>query len=180
MIFVSLGTQDKPFNRIIHYVISLKENLKEIKSEKIIIQLGQTKLLKSDIERIKSLENIIIYDMLKPEKMKDIIKDSDIIITHAGVGTIMECLEMGKEIIVVPRKVENLEHVNNHQEEIAFEMEKKGFLTKVDTYEELENKISMLLKDKYTNEDNKNMNKKKYISNNEKFNDNLIKYLESI
>ena len=180
MIFVSLGTQDKPFNRIIDYVISLKENLKEIKSEKIIIQLGQTKLLKSDIERIKSLENIIIYDMLKPEKMKDIIKDADIIITHAGVGTIMECLEMGKEIIVAPRKVENLEHVNNHQEEIAFEMEKKGFLTKVDTYEELENKIMMLVKDKDTNEDNKNMNKKKYISNNEKFNDNLIKYLESI
>ena len=180
MIFVSLGTQDKPFNRIIDYVISLKENLKELQSEKIIIQLGQTKLLKSDNERIKNLENIIIYDMLKPEKMKDIIKDSDIIITHAGVGTIMECLEMDKEIIVVPRKVENLEHVNNHQEEIAFEMEKKGFLTKVDTYEELENKISMLLKDKDTNEDNKNMNKKKYISNNEKFNDNLIKYLESI
>lgn len=180
MIFVSLGTQDKPFNRIIDYVISLKENLKELQSEKIIIQLGQTKLIKSDNERIKNLENITIYDMLKPEKMKDIIKDSDIIITHAGVGTIMECLEMGKEIIVVPRKVENLEHVNNHQEEIAFEMEKKGFLTKVDTYEELENKIIMLLKDKYTNEDNKNMNKKKYISNNEKFNDNLIKYLESI
>ena len=180
MIFVSLGTQDKPFNRIIDYVISLKENLKELKSEKIIIQLGQTKLLKSDNERIKNLENIIIYDMLKPEKMKNIIKDSDIIITHAGVGTIMECLEMDKEIIVVPRKVENLEHVNNHQEEIAFEMEKKGFLTKVDTYKELENKIIMLLKDKDTNEDNKNMNKKKYISNNEKFNDNLIKYLESI
>ena len=180
MIFVSLGTQDKPFNRIIDYVISLKENLKELQGEKIIIQLGQTKLLKSDNERIKNLENIIIYDMLQPEKMKDIIKDSDIIITHAGVGTIMECLEMDKEIIVVPRKVENLEHVNNHQEEIAFEMEKKGFLTKVDTYEELENKISMLLKDKDTNEDNKNMNKKKYISNNEKFNDNLIKYLESI
>ena len=178
MIFVSLGTQDKPFNRIIDYVISLKENLKELQSERIIIQLGQTKLLKSDNERIKNLENIIIYDMLKPEKMKNIIKDSDIIITHAGVGTIMECLEMDKEIIVVPRKVENLEHVNNHQEEIAFEMEKKGFLTKVDTYEELENKIIMLLKDKYTNEDNKN--KKKYISNNEKFNDNLIKYLESI
>ena len=180
MIFVSLGTQDKPFNRIIDYVISLKENLKELQGEKIIIQLGQTKLLKSDNKRIKNLENIIIYDMLKPKKMKDIIKDSDIIITHAGVGTIMECLEMGKEIIVVPRKVENLEHVNNHQEEIAFEMEKKGFLTKVDTYEELENKIIMLLKDKDTNEDNKNMNKKKYISNNEKFNDNLIKYLESI
>lgn len=180
MIFVSLGTQDKPFNRIIDYVISLKENLKELQGEKIIIQLGQTKLLKSENEKIEKLENITIYDMLKPKKMKDIIKDSDIIITHAGVGTIMECLEMDKEIIVVPRKVENLEHVNNHQEEIAFEMEKKGFLTKVDTYEELENKISILLKDKDTNEDNKNMNKKKYISNNEKFNDNLIKYLESI
>ena len=91
----------------------------------------------------------------------------------------MECLERNKEIIVVPRKVENSEHVNNHQEEIAYEMEKQGFLTKVDTYEELENKIMMLVKDKDTNDD-KSMNKKKYISNNEKFNDNLIKYLESI
>ena len=63
MIFVSLGTQDKPFNRIIDYVISLKENLKEIKSEKIIIQLGQTKLLKSDNE-IKLLE----LDILKSKQ----------------------------------------------------------------------------------------------------------------
>ena len=112
--------------------------------------------------------------MLKPEKMKDIIKDSDIIITHAGVGTIMECLEMGKEIIVVPRKAENLEHVNNHQEEIAFEMEKKGLLKKVDTYEQLKNSVIEIIKN------NEGKIKINYISNNEKFNDNLIKYLERL
>ena len=140
-----VGQLDDEFLSEVKYIIEREEDLK------VNEELGaDAKFIK---QRIKNLENIIIYDMLKPEKMKNIIKDSDIIITHAGVGTIMECLEMDKEIIVVPRKVENLEHVNNHQEEIAFEMEQKGFLTKVDTYEELENKISMLLKDKDTNED---------------------------
>ena len=100
--------------------------------------------------------------------------DSDIIITHAGVGTIMECLEMGKEIIVVPRKVENLEHVNNHQEEIAFEMEKNGLLYKVDTYEKMQEIVIELIKN------SNNKKEKKYISNNEKFNNMLIDYLESI
>ena len=198
MIFVSLGTQDKPFNRIIDYILKLKEEIKELEDIEIVFQIGQTKLLEEEKNKIEKLnektneekvsektknkeeKNITVFNMLKPEEMKKYIINSSIVITHAGVGTIMECIEHNKDIIVLPRKEENGEHVNNHQEEIAFEMEKKGFLTKVDTYEELENKISMLLKDKYTNEDNKNLNKKKYISNNEKFNDNLIKYLESI
>ena len=191
MIFVSLGTQDKPFNRIIDYILKLKEEIKELEDIEIIFQIGQTKLSeeeKSKIEKLnektnekkvsekinKEEKNITVFNMLKPEEMKKYIINSSIVITHAGVGTIMECIEHNKDIIVLPRKEENGEHVNNHQEEIAFEMEKNGLLYKVDTYKKMKEIVIELIKN------SNNKKEKKYISNNEKFNDMLIDYLESI
>ena len=191
MIFVSLGTQDKPFNRIIDYILKLKEEIKELEDIEIIFQIGQTKLSeeeKSKIEKLnektnekkvsekinKEEKNITVFNMLKPEEMKKYIINSSIVITHAGVGTIMECIEHNKNIIVLPRKEENGEHVNNHQEEIAFEMQKNGLLYKVDTYEKMQEIVIELIKN------SNNKKEKKYISNNEKFNDMLIDYLESI
>lgn len=192
MIFVSLGTQDKPFNRIIDYILKLKEEIKELEDIEIVFQIGQTKLSEEEKNKIEKLnektnekkvsekiknkeeKNITVFNMLKPEEMKKYIINSSIVITHAGVGTIMECIEHNKDIIVLPRKEENGEHVNNHQEEIAFEMEKKGLLYKVDTYEKMKEIVIELIKN------SNNKKEKKYISNNEKFNDMLIDYLESI
>ena len=183
MIFVSLGTQDKPFNRIIDYILKLKEEIKELEDIEIVFQIGQTKLSEEEKSKIEKLnekiknkedKNITVFNMLKPEEMKKYIINSSIVITHAGVGTIMECIENNKDIIVLPRKEENGEHVNNHQEEIAFEMEKNGLLYKVDTYEKMQEIVIELIKN------SNNKKEKKYISNNEKFNDMLIDYLESI
>lgn len=192
MIFVSLGTQDKPFNRIIDYILKLKEEIKELEDIEIVFQIGQTKLSEEEKNKIEKLnektnekkvsekiknkeeKNITVFNMLKPEEMKKYIINSSIVITHAGVGTIMECIENNKDIIVLPRKEENGEHVNNHQEEIAFEMEKKGLLYKVDTYEKMKEIVIELIKN------SNNKKEKRYISNNEKFNDMLIDYLESI
>lgn len=192
MIFVSLGTQDKPFNRIIDYVLSLKEEVKELEEledAKIVFQIGQTKLSEEEKNRIiklnnnkennkkneeKNNEDITVFSMLKPEEMKKYIIDSSFVITHAGVGTIMECVENNKEIVVLPRKEEYEEHVNNHQEEIASEMEKNGLLKKVDTYDKLKEVVIEIIR----NRNNKKENI--YVSNNEKFNDKLIEYLEGI
>lgn len=200
MIFVSLGTQDKPFNRIIDYVLSLKEEVKELEEledAKIVFQIGQTKLSEEEKNRIIKLNNnkenkeennkknkennkeenkedITVFSMLKPEEMKKYIIDSSFVITHAGVGTIMECVENNKEIVVLPRKEKYAEHVNNHQEEIASEMEKNGLLKKVDTYDKLKEVVIEIIR----NRNNKKENI--YVSNNEKFNDMLIEYLEGI
>ena len=188
MIFVSLGTQDKPFNRIIDYILKLKEEIKELEDIEIVFQIGQTKLSEEEKNKIEKLnekinkekiknkeeKNITVFNMLKPEDMKQYIINANIVVTHAGVGTIMECIEHNKDIVVLPRKEENGEHVNNHQEEIAFEMEKNGLLYKVDTYEKMQEIVIELIKN------SNNKKEKKYISNNEKFNDMLIDYLESI
>ena len=196
MIFVSLGTQDKPFNRIIDYVLSLKEEVKELEEledAKIVFQIGQTKLSEEEKNKIIKLNNnkenkeeknknnkeknkkdITVFSMLKPEEMKKYIIDSSFVITHAGVGTIMECVENNKEIVVLPRKEKYAEHVNNHQEEIASEMEKNGLLKKVNTYDKLKEVVIEIIR----NRNNKKENI--YVSNNEKFNDKLIEYLEGI
>lgn len=196
MIFVSLGTQDKPFNRIIDYVLSLKEEVKELEEledAKIVFQIGQTKLSEEEKNKIIKLNNnkenkeeknknnkeenkedITVFSMLKPEEMKKYIIDSSFVITHAGVGTIMECVENNKEIVVLPRKEKYAEHVNNHQEEIASEMEKNGLLKKVDTYDKLKEVVIEIIR----NRNNKKENI--YVLNNEKFNDMLIEYLEGI
>ena len=39
--------------------------------------------------------------MIKPNVMEEYITMSNIVITHAGVGTIMECINKNKEIIVL-------------------------------------------------------------------------------
>lgn len=44
-----------------------------------------------------------------------VVDESDLIITHAGAGTVYSLLEKGKNIIVIP----NLERVDKHQLEIA-------------------------------------------------------------
>lgn len=49
---------------------------------------------------------------------------SDLVITHAGAGSIYTLLELGKKVIAVP----NLNRIDKHQVDIANYMESNGFL----------------------------------------------------
>lgn len=44
---------------------------------------------------------------------------ADVVVTHAGVGTVMDLLNMGKAPVVVPRRSSHDEHVDDHQQQIA-------------------------------------------------------------
>ncbi len=154
MIFVTLGTQDKQFNRLASHISLLVSN-KKIKEE-VVIQAGCTKVSNKDIK---------VFKQLSYEEMLNYFKKCDIVITHGGVGSITDALLLGKKVIAVPRKKEYKEAVNNHQEEIIDAFVKEGFLLKAETEEELEEKINEIRKFK----------PKKYISNT----DNFIKKLES-
>lgn len=51
---------------------------------------------------------------------------ADVVITHAGVGTIMYLLEMGLCPVVVPRRAKRNEHVDDHQVQIANLLRSRG------------------------------------------------------
>ena len=117
MILVTLGTQDKSFDRL------LKAVDKEIKNgnikEEVIVQAGYTKY---------ESKNMKIFDYVEEEQLKKYIKDCSLMITHAGVGTILNGMENDKKIIVVPRLAKYKEHHNDHQVEIAEEFEREGYI----------------------------------------------------
>ncbi|RFA08335.1 hypothetical protein B7R54_03165 [Subtercola boreus] len=46
-------------------------------------------------------------------------READVVVTHAGVGTILGLLEMGIYPVIVPRRKSRGEHVDDHQEQIA-------------------------------------------------------------
>ncbi|TLQ21281.1 glycosyltransferase [Lactobacillus helveticus] len=104
MIFVTVGTHEQPFNRLIKKVDDLVAN-GNIK-EKVIIQTGFSTYIPEHCEAHK---------MMSFEKMQQALKDARIVITHGGPSSFIEALQFGKVPIVVPRQEKFNEHVNNHQ-----------------------------------------------------------------
>ena len=159
MILVLLGTQDKPFLRLLKMVS--KEIDKGNIKEKVVAQTGYTAF---------SDKNMELFDFKNKEEIEKLIDKARLIITHAGVGTITECLEKGKKIIVVPRLKKYLEHTNDHQMQITKEFEMKGYVVALYANK----KLSLAL-------DNiKKFKPNKYESNAEKFKMSIKNYIDNI
>ena len=71
------------------------------------------------------------------DDIENYYNDSDVVITHAGAGTIYRLLELRKKIIIVP----NLERVDKHQADISEFMEEKNHALVSWSTDELESKI---------------------------------------
>jgi UDP-N-acetylglucosamine transferase subunit ALG13 len=65
-------------------------------------------------------------DFLKMEEFQRQVEAAKFVIIHGGAGSIITALQAGKVPVVMPRKPELGEHVDNHQIEFADELEKMG------------------------------------------------------
>jgi UDP-N-acetylglucosamine transferase subunit ALG13 len=61
------------------------------------------------------------------------IEESDIVITHAGIGIIGDCLNLGKIPIVIPRRSSFREHVDDHQVEIVRLLESRRLVLNLES-----------------------------------------------
>ena len=120
MILVMLGTQNNDFHRLLDEIEKNIENGNI--NEEVIVQAGFTKY-KSD--------KMKIFDLTPKENLEDLI------ITHAGLGSIEMSLEQGKKVIAVPRLKKYREHVNDHQKDIESEFSKKGWIMGINQVDEL-------------------------------------------
>lgn len=108
MIFVTVGTHEQQFNRLIEYVDNLKRD--GIIQEEVIMQTG----FSTYEPKLCKWSKLIPY--------KEIIKnveDARVVITHGGPASFIMPLQIGKTPIVVPRQYKYDEHVNDHQVEFA-------------------------------------------------------------
>lgn len=117
MILITLGTQDKPFTRLLEEVDKQVE-LGNIK-DKIVVQAGYTKY---------NSKNMEIFDLIDREKFSDLIASCDLLISHGGVGSILTGLKNNKKVIAAPRLSKYGEHMNDHQIQIIENFSKMGYI----------------------------------------------------
>ncbi|RDI26791.1 UDP-N-acetylglucosamine transferase subunit ALG13 [Rhodococcus sp. AG1013] len=73
-----------------------------------------------------------VHREVKPTEFRKLAQEADVTITHAGVGSILELLDMGITPAIVVRSQDNAEHVDNHQRQIAAAMTSRGLAFELD------------------------------------------------
>ena len=163
MIFVTVGTHEQPFNRLLQKIDELKE--KGIINEEVIMQTG----FSTYEPKYCTWSSLLPYS-----QMVQNVKEARIVITHGGPASFIMPLQIGKTHIVVPRQKQFDEHVNNHQVDFSKAVaERMGTIITVVDINDLENTI--------VNYDSivKKMNQG-ITSNNKKFNEELEKIVNDL
>lgn len=127
MIFVTVGTHEQPFDRLVKTVDELKRD--NVITEDVIIQTGFSTY---EPEYCEWSKFISYQDMIKN------VEAARIVITHGGPASFIMPLQIGKTPIVVPRQHQFEEHVNDHQVEFARNVaERMGAIIPVEDIGEL-------------------------------------------
>ncbi len=114
MIFVTVGTHEQPFDRLVRNVDGLVEN--GVIKETVIMQTGYCTYAPKCCKASK---------WFTYAEMVQHVADAHIVITHGGPSSFIMPLQMGKIPIVVPRNKAFGEHINDHQIEFCHEVEKR-------------------------------------------------------
>ena len=125
MIFVTVGTHEQPFNRLVEYMDKWAAG----HDEEVIMQTGFSTYEPKHCE----------WSKLYPyPQMVELVEKARIVITHGGPSSFIMPLQIRKIPIVVPRKKEFDEHVNDHQ--VAFSKavaERQGNIIVVEDVEKI-------------------------------------------
>lgn len=131
MIFVTVGTHEQQFNRLISEIDRLKGE--RAFDDEVIIQKGFSTY---------EPRNCRIFELLSYEEMQSYQKEARIIITHGGPASFIYPLTIGKMPIVVPRQKKFDEHVNDHQLEFCKQLKERYFpITLIENIQDLQNAI---------------------------------------
>jgi beta-1,4-N-acetylglucosaminyltransferase len=116
-VFVTVGSTH--FDELISIVDSVEFSnvARELGYGKIIAQIGKYE------GRIEHLTDSFQY--AKPDEMNGYFQGADLVIGHAGAGTIMETLKLGKPLLVVV----NDKLMQNHQTDVAHALCERGLLS---------------------------------------------------
>lgn len=132
MIFVTVGTHEQPFNRLIQTIDELKRD--GVITEDVIMQTGYSTYKPQYCQ----------WDKMIPYKqMVKNVEDAHIVITHGGPASFIMPLQIGKTPIVVSRQHQFNEHVNDHQVKFVRNIAKRmGTIIPVEDISKLEEIIT--------------------------------------
>lgn len=108
MIFVTVGTHQQPFERLLRGLAALP-------GDELVVQYGPSRPPAGVREAVP---------FLSFAEMLDHFARADVVVTHAGVGSILCATNAGHTPIVVPRLKRHGEHVDDHQVHLIDELER--------------------------------------------------------
>lgn len=157
MILVTLGTQDKDFSRLLKAIDNEIE--KKHITDKVIVQAGTTKYESNNME---------IFDLISKDELSKLVEECDLLITHGGVGSILDGIKNNKKIIAAARLKKYKEHTNDHQKQIVKTFAEKGYILELKDFSKLDKVLEKV----------KTFKPKKFKSNTKNFVEMIDNYIE--
>lgn len=105
MIFVTVGTHEQPFDRLVKAIDDLAATGRI--QEEIFAQTGYCEYIPKHCKWQK---------FVSADEMRSYMEAADVVVTHGGPSSFIEAMAVGKTPVVVPRYERFSEHINNHQE----------------------------------------------------------------
>jgi beta-1,4-N-acetylglucosaminyltransferase len=112
--FVSVGNATQPFTRLLKAVCELAAQL----PQPVFVQFGAAKSF--------ACPGCTGVAFLEMEAFAERVRAAELLILHAGAGSVIHALRAGKTPVVVPRRASLGEHVDDHQLEFSRELQKIG------------------------------------------------------
>lgn len=122
MIFVTVGTHEIPFARMLAAVGALVE------IDELVVQRGSATI---------SLPGARVVDFLPFAELHGLMREAAVVVTHAGAGSVISALSVDKCPVVVPRLQRFGETVDDHQLSFGRKLAAAGLVTCVEDLERL-------------------------------------------
>lgn len=132
MIFATVGTQ-LPFDRLL---LGLDSWAASRPGVHIVAQAGASR---------RSFRHIETVSRLSQDAFLARLQEARLVVAHAGMGTILSAAELGKPLILMPRRAKFGEHRNDHQQDTVREMARLSNVTVVDDGEALHAELDATL-----------------------------------
>lgn len=107
MVFVTVGTHEQPFDRLMREVERLVATGELFD---VVVQYGYSTIVPKGCH----CERLLPY-----AEMNRLFFEADVVVTHGGPSTFIEAISAGRMPVVMPRRAEFGEHINDHQVEFV-------------------------------------------------------------
>lgn len=115
LIFLTVGTWRVGYDRLVKAVDELLGS--GVITEEVIAQTGHSSY---------KPKHMTVVEFCSPQEFRKLISEAELVISHAGMGTIIETVQLRKPLIVVPRRRSLGEVDNDHQFTTAKQLESEG------------------------------------------------------
>jgi UDP-N-acetylglucosamine transferase subunit ALG13 len=114
VIYVTVGTLFLDFPRLVGKVDEIAKET----GARVLVQTGLGTTMPSHCEH---------FDFKPRDEVLDLQREARVVVCHAGIGSILDALEVRRPLIVVLRLKQLREHLTDHQLEVAEAVEKRGW-----------------------------------------------------